>query len=122
MGLGAAHAPEAVAAIDGLAARRAERDLGLAAAVAAGSGEHLARPAVTVATAAAGAVTATAAAGAVATGRVAAAGAVATVRPTTRVGVPGGLAACPARRAAARLGKATLRVEVLLGRREHEFL
>ena len=46
MGSAAAHAAEAVAAVDGLAARRAERDLGLAAAVRAGGGEHLARAAI----------------------------------------------------------------------------
>ena len=57
-----------------------------------------------------------------AAGGVAAAGAVAAVRAAATLGVAGGLAAGPTRRAAARLGEATLRVEVLLGCGEHEFL
>jgi len=43
-------AVEAVAAVDGLRAARAERNLGLAAAVRAGRAEHLARCAVIAAT------------------------------------------------------------------------
>ena len=45
-GSAAAHAPEAVAAVDRLAARRAERDLGFLAAVRAGGREHLAGAAI----------------------------------------------------------------------------
>src|SRR5687767_3371967 len=97
MGLGAAHAPEAIAAVDGLAARRAEWDLGLAAAVRAGGCEHLARAAVAVSTATA----TTVAAATATTGGVAAAGAVAAIRAAAAaLGVPGGLAAGSARGAA----------------------
>src|SRR3989442_12142384 len=51
-GSGAAHAPEAIAAIDRLAAGGPERDHGFLAAVAASSREHLAGTAITLAVAA----------------------------------------------------------------------
>ena len=57
-----------------------------------------------------------------AAGRIAAAGAVAPVRAAAALRVAGSLAAGSTGCAAARLGEATLRVEVLLGRGEHEFL
>src|SRR5690242_9653784 len=101
MGLGAADAAEAVAAVDGLAARRAEGHLGLAAAVRAGGREHLARAAVAVPTATVPTAT---------TGGISTAGAVAAVRAAATLGIPGSLAAGTARGAAARLGEATLRV------------
>src|SRR5262245_62518112 len=111
MGSVAAHAPEAVAAVDGLAARRAEWDLGFLATVRAGGAEHLARAAVAIATAAVPAC------------GVAPAGAVAAIRAVaTATLIAGGLAAGPTRGAAARLGEATLRVEVLLGCGEDELL
>jgi hypothetical protein len=120
VGGAASHRAEAVRAIDGLAARRAERHLGLAAAVAAGGAEHLARTAVavTTATTAAAVAATTVAAGAVAPAR--AVGAVAAA--AAGVGVAGRLAARPARRAPARFGEPALCVEVLLTRGEHELL
>src|SRR5664279_4878304 len=117
---GAEHRPEAVAAIDGFAAGRAERDLGVAAAVAAGGREHLAWAAITGAAVAARTVRAARAVAAVTRrGTAVSAG----VTAATAVGrVPGGLAACPAAGAAARLGEVALGVEILLAGSEHEFL
>src|SRR3954447_13184352 len=66
----AADGPEAVRAVDGLAVRRAEGDLGLLAARRAGRGEHLARSRRPRAVSATATATAT-----VATGGIAAAGA-----------------------------------------------
>src|SRR6185503_47354 len=57
----------------------------------------------------------------VAAARAVTAAATTTVRAAT-LGITGGLAARSTARAAARLGEASLRVEVLLGRGEHEFL
>src|SRR4249919_1381491 len=132
----ASHRPEAIRAIDGLAAGWAERDLGFLAAVRAGRGEHLPRPtiaipttvrAVAAASAAAAAAGAAAAIAAVATaGGIPAAGAIAAVAAGPGAGtgaaVPGSLAAGPTRRASARLGEPALGVEVLLTRGEHELL
>src|SRR6185503_19745341 len=105
VGAAAPLAAEAVRAIDGLAARRAEGDLSLLAAVRARGAEHLARPAV-----------ATVAAAATATAAVAAAG------PAAAIRVARGLAAGATRRTAPRLGEPTLCVEVLLTGGEHELL
>src|SRR5579862_7867380 len=118
-GSGAAHRPEAVAAVDGLAAGRAERDLGVAAAVAAGGREHLARAAIAGTAVAAGAVRAAGAVAAVARGRTA----IGRIAATATIGgVAGGLAAGPAAGAAAGLGEVALSVEILLAGSEHEFL
>ncbi len=103
-------AAEAVAAVDGLAARRAEGDLSLLAAGRAGGLEHLARGAL-VATATAAVAAGTAG---VATARVA-------TTATTAI-TAGSLAAGTAGRAATRLGEAALCIEVLLGRGEDECL
>src|SRR4051794_14739706 len=113
-GSAAALAAEAVAAVDRLAAGRAEGDRSLLAAGRAGRSEHLAGTAIVSTTTTAAAVAAGAtgiAAGAVATGAIA-----------TALAVAGSLAAGATGRAAARLGEATLRVEILLGGSEHEFL
>src|SRR5215207_6486436 len=88
-------AAEAVGAVDGLSAGRAERDLGVLAAGRARGAEHLAGTAVA-------AVAATTAAAAVtAAGRIAAAGAIAAVAAVTGAAtrVAGSLAAGPTRRA-----------------------
>ncbi len=100
-------AAEAVAAVDGLAARRTEGDLSLLAAGRAGGAEHLAGAAIAIPTGAVAAARAVAGAGAIA---------------ATTVRVAGSLAAGATRRAATGLGKATLRVEVLLGSGEDELL
>src|SRR6266550_1070238 len=100
-------AAEAVRAVDGLAAGRAERDLGLAAARRAGCREHLAGTAVSaVAATAAAAVTTAAAASAVA----------------AAIRAPSSLPAGPTRRTTPRLGEPALCVEVLLTCGEHELL
>src|SRR3954471_13883604 len=112
---GSAHAPEAVAAIDRLFARRGKRDLRVATAIRAGRSEHLSGTSIAGAVAAATAV-------ARAAGRIAAAGSVATVRAAATFRVPRGLAGGAARRAATRLGEATLRVEILFGGSEDELL
>src|SRR6478609_7080885 len=123
----ASHRPEAIRAIDGLAAGRAERNLGFLAAVRAGRGEHLPRPTIAIPTTIGAVAAAAAAAAAVATtGGIPAAGAVAAVAAGPGAGtgaaVPSSLAAGPARRASARLGEPALGVEVLLTRGEHELL
>jgi hypothetical protein len=109
----AALAAEAVAAVDGLAARRTEGDLGLLAARGTGRREHFARTAVTVAVATATTTVATCAAGVASTGAVAG---------TATLAIASSLAAGSAGRAPSRLGEAALGIEVLLGRGEHEFL
>src|SRR4029078_2765285 len=103
-------------AVAGLPAGRADRALGLAAAVAAGGAEHLAGTAVAVSTAAAAT---TVAAATVAAGAVSPACAVGAVA-ATGIGVASCLAAGPTRRAPARLGEPALCVEVLLTCGEHE--
>src|SRR5450756_2112126 len=109
---------EAVAAVNGLAARGAEGDRCLLAAVGAGRGEHLARAAGIPATTAA----------AVATAAVAVAGLAATVAETGAAAVAatgvaaGRLAACAAGRATARLREAAGCVELLLTGCEDEVL
>src|ERR1700690_1360356 len=107
---------EAIRAIDGLAARGAEGDLGLLAAARARRGEHLARTAIAAPAAAAVTTAARAVAGAAAVaGAPAIAGATAGL--TTRC-----LAAGSAAAATARLTEAALRVELLLARGERELL
>src|SRR5580765_5278060 len=114
-------AAEAVRAVDGLAAGRAERDLGLAATRRAGCREHLAGTAVSAVAATAAAAVTTAAAPAA--GAVATAGAVAAaVAAAAAVRAPSSLAAGPTRRTTPRRGEPTLCVEVLLTRGEHELL
>src|SRR5215207_4326767 len=108
-------AAEAVAAVDGLAARGTERDLGFLATGRARRLEHLAGCALVAAATTAAAVAA-GATGIAATVRATA------VRGTATLCVARSLAAGTAGGAATRLGEATLRVEVLLGRGEHEFL
>src|SRR6478672_6400792 len=109
-GSAAALAAEAVAAVDRLATGRAEGDGSLLAAGRAGRGEHLAGATI---------VTAAAAAAIAAGATRVAAGA---IRAAATFAVAGSLAAGATGRAAARLGEATLRVEILLGGGEHEFL
>src|SRR5205823_3041213 len=116
---------EAVTAVNRLAARRAERDLGLASAIRAGCRKHFAGSAI--ARAVAPATATTAAAAAVAAGAVAAAGTVAAVATTTttatafRAGA-GSLAARSAGGAAARLRETALGIKILLGCGEDELL
>src|SRR5207302_593828 len=116
-GSGAAHAPEAVAAVDRLAAGGPERNHGFLAAVAASSREHIARTAITLAVAA---TTAAAAAIAAARAVVARAAAIAHAAAAAACPIPatavtaGGLAARPAAGAAPGLREAPLGVEVLL--------
>ena len=114
----AALATEAIAAVDRLAAGRSEGDLGLFATGRAGGREHLAGATVVAATTATAAAIAAGATG-VAARAITAAGA---VRAATALAVTSSLAAGSAGGAAAGLGEATLRVKILLGRSEHEFL
>src|SRR5437762_6783887 len=98
---------EAVAAVNGLGAGRAERNQGLLAAVGAGGAEHLARAAVV------------AAATGVATARVVAAR---VARAAVAGATAGRLADCTAGGAATRLAELPIGVELLLARREGKVL
>src|SRR6185369_3257617 len=98
----APHRAEAVGAVDGLAARRAERDACLVAAVRAGGAEHLARATVV----AARAVAATAAVATTTAAAAVAAGIAVARRVAGAAGLAGGLAGGSVSRATSRLGEA----------------